>query len=95
MPKDVLLFLPDFPLRFLYKSHTLMTERLVTGTAGLGDDTLELVDLLLGTAESTELLLVSMRVCAWTVVGRHTLFLASLRARLSLEFRRSSMTRRS
>jgi len=29
--------------------------RLVAGTAGLGDDALELVDLLLGAAEGTEL----------------------------------------
>lgn len=29
--------------------------RLVTGTAGLGDDALELIDLLLGTTEGTEL----------------------------------------
>lgn len=71
---------------------------LVTGTAGLGDDALELVDLRLGAAESSELGEGVSDVCrgGWRRRGvKHTLFLASLRARLSLLLRRSSMTRRS
>lgn len=76
--------------------------RLVS-TTGLGDDALELVDLSLGTAEGTELgaeLLVfpvarEIGVAVGCVALRRTLFLASLRARLSLLFRSSSMTRRS
>lgn len=70
---------------------------LVTGTAGLGDDALELVDLRLGAAESSELgRTVSDVSTGLEIEGvKHTLFLASLRARLSLLLRRSSMTRRS
>lgn len=71
-----------------------MRENLVAGSSGLGDHTLELINLRLGTSESTELLQLSE-----THRGReqiaHTLFFASLRARLSLLLRRSSITRRS
>jgi hypothetical protein len=35
--------------------HPFLVADLVTGTTGLSDDTLELVDLRLGTAESSEL----------------------------------------
>lgn len=79
----------------------LLGPDLVTRTTGLGDDTLELVDLLLGTAESTELWVVLAFAVARQIgmigieMQGHTLFLASLRARLSLLFRRSSITRRS
>lgn len=70
---------------------------LVTSTAGLSDDALELVNLGLGTTEGTELqcelVLISWGECGVWV--RRTLFLASLRARLSLELRSNSMTRRS
>jgi hypothetical protein len=68
---------------------------LVTRAASLGDDALELVDLLLGTAEGTELLSCVSLDMVLCVSGRRTLFLASLRARLSLLFRSNSMTRRS
>lgn len=71
--------------------------RLVTGTAGLGDDALEFVDLLLGTDEGTELRNRSQQddlvAAAVERLVMHTLFLASLRARLSLELRSNSITR--
>lgn len=73
----------------------------MTDTAGLGDDALELVDLLLGTAESTELereVSISYvehgnQMISKRKGGVRTLFLASLRARLSLELRSNSITR--
>lgn len=69
-------------------------------TTGLGDDALQLIDLLLGTAKGTELFRGRIRVslgcaCPARMENAHTLFLASLRARLSLELRSNSMTRRS
>lgn len=48
---------------------TLERLRLVTGTTGLGDDTLELVDLLLGTTEGTELGMLSI-LASWHRIGR-------------------------
>ena len=72
------------------------TKRLVAGTSRLSNDTLQLINLRLGTTESTELNpIVSSLVSLRVVRCRHTRFFASLRARLSLEFRRSSITRRS
>lgn len=75
-----------------------MSVNLVTGTAGLGDDLGHLVDLGLGTAEGAELWKTWLAGHdARGVVSNEprTLFLASLRARLSLELRSSSITRRS
>lgn len=46
---------PKF-FRSIVLENIKLFRRLVGSTAGLGDDTLELVDLLLGTAESTELI---------------------------------------
>jgi hypothetical protein len=68
---------------------------LVTGSPRLSNDTLQLIDLRLGTSESTELFHASVYRPETQLLFRHTLFLASLRARLSLLFRRSSITRRS
>ena len=85
----------------------------MAGSARLGDDALELVDLRLGTAESTELDHSMLVYCLFfssflaldgSVIegrgdarkgGRLTLFLASLRARLSRLLRSNSITRRS
>lgn len=41
----------------------------MAGTTGLGDDTLELVDLLLGTTEGTELGMLSV-LAFWHRIGR-------------------------
>jgi hypothetical protein len=66
----------------------------VSGTAGLSNDSLELVDLLLSTTESTELSHSQYFHLYPIPPGRkRTLFLASLRARLSALLRSNSMTR--
>lgn len=90
---------PSFP----FPSHANISsprnvENLVTGTAGLGDDLGHLVDLRLSTAEGTELWRTGLardNSYEKSSNGPRTLFLASLRARLSLELRSSSITRRS
>jgi hypothetical protein len=63
MPKEFFAF-PDPPFFPLQVTRPL-GRHLVTGTAGLGDDALELVDLLLGTAEGTEL----FRICQYNNLG--------------------------
>ena len=72
----------------------------MTGAAGLGDDALELVDLLLGTTESSELgkedSLVKIEQAGGVDRGYLlTRFFASFLARLSLLLRSNSITRRS
>lgn len=71
----------------------------MASTTGLGDDALELVHLLLGTTEGAELgmmlilLFLFRENLRFHRDPRHTLFLASLRARLSRELRSNSITR--
>lgn len=48
-------FVPTRPVLFDFYFGSMRESRLVTGTARLSDDALELVNLLLGTAEGTEL----------------------------------------
>ena len=71
----------------------------MAGAAGLSDDALELVDLLLGTAEGSELDIMLVPEVVGGEEGRResrrTLFFASFLARLSRLLRRSSITRRS
>jgi len=69
-------------------------KRLVAGTARLGDDTGHVLDLSLGAAEGAQLSRVSIYP-AESPGKTFTFFLASLRARLSLLLRSSSMMRRS
>jgi hypothetical protein len=79
----------------LWKTRGTMNARyLVTSSPRLSNNALQLIDLRLGTTESTEL---SSQLAVQTPLLRsqHTRFFANLRARLSLLFRRSSMTRRS
>lgn len=68
---------------------------LVTSSPRLSNHALELINLGLSTAESTELFTVSFHVVRGWMPQEHTRFLASLRARLSLLFRSNSITRRS
>lgn len=107
--KVVVIFYFSFPIPLFSQPHIFISQTIpaafglsLSGTAGLGDDALELVNLGLGTAESSELRggFVSFwrrgRERGWDVGGwMLTRFFASLRARLSRLLRSSSMTRRS